>query len=161
MSPAKPGISDRDDGDLETLQTLPPQRLTTSESDEGAEARSGFGAVPGNEFPAFVYISVLAAFAWILLASWLTFARDMDADLALAMAIVLGIVLFGLPIIIHHVATTFARPEPEPARDFLSAPVETATGSLPGASAWLQVLLIPLALAFAATLFGAAFLLAR
>jgi hypothetical protein len=119
------------------------------------EPRSGYGSVPGAEFPAFVYMSVLAAFAWILLASWLAFARGADADLALAVAIVLGIVFFALPIIVRRVAVAHSRPEREPAEDFLSAPVETATGPLPGASAWLQVLLIPLALALAATLIGA------
>jgi hypothetical protein len=117
--------------------------------------RSDYGSVPGAEFPAFVYVSVLAAFAWILLASWLAFARGGDAALALAVAIVLGIVFFALPLIVWRVAVAHARPGWKPAQEFLSAPVETATGPLPGASAWLQVLLIPLALALAATLIGA------
>jgi hypothetical protein len=117
--------------------------------------RSDYGSVPGAEFPAFVYVSVLAAFAWILLASWLAFARGADAALVLAVAIVLGIVFFALPLIVRRVAVAHSRPEREPAQDFLSAPVETATGPLSGASAWLQVLLIPLALALAATLIGA------
>lgn len=137
--------------------------LTTPRKDvpEGEEARSSFGTVPGAEFPAFVYISVLAAFAWIMLASWLAFAGDRDAALPLGMAVVLGIVFFGLPIIIREVAVANARKKQETAGDFLSAPVETATGQLRGSSAWLQVLIIPLSLALAATLIGAAFLLAR
>jgi len=129
-------------------------RLETA-ADTREPPRSSYGSVPGAEFPAFVYVSVLAAFAWILLASWVAFARGADADLALAVAIVLGIVFFALPIIVRRVAVAHSRPEREPAQDFLSAPVEIATGPLPGASAWLQVLLIPLALALAATLIGA------
>jgi hypothetical protein len=120
--------------------------------------RSGYGSVPGAELPTFVYVSVLIAFAWVMLASWLAFASDADAQLALGIAIVLGIVFFALPIIVHHVALAHSRPERherETMRDFLSAPVETATGPLRGASAWLQVLIIPLALALAATLIGA------
>jgi hypothetical protein len=104
---------------------------------------------------------VLAAFAWIMLASWLAFAADMDAALSLSFAVVLGIVLFALPIIIREVAVANTRTKHEATGDFLSAPVETATGPLRGSSAWLQVLIIPLSLALAATLIGAAFVLAR
>jgi hypothetical protein len=117
--------------------------------------------VPGAELPPFVYLSVLAAFAWVMLASWLAFARDGDAALALAVAIVLGIVFFALPIVVHRVAVAHSSAGHERAHDFLSAPVETATGPLPGAGAWLQVLLIPLALALAATLIGATCVLVR
>jgi hypothetical protein len=137
-----------------------PTVCPDSENNRQTEApRSDYGSVPGAELPAFVYVSVLAAFAWVMLASWLAFARSTDAALALAVAIVLGIVFFALPVIVRLVARAHARPEREPAREFLSAPVETATGPLPGASAWLQVLLIPLALALAATLIGATFIL--
>jgi hypothetical protein len=126
----------------------------TLEVPTGAEARSGYGLVPGAEFPAAVYISVLAAFAWILLASWLAFARDEDAAFNLGIAAVLAIVFFALPTLVHLVAARRARRRPE-AGDFLSSRVDTATGPLSGASAWLQVLLIPAALALAATLIGA------
>jgi hypothetical protein len=115
--------------------------------------------VPGAELPAFVYVSVLIAFAWIMLASWLAFANDTEAALALGIAIVLAIVFFALPVIVHLIAAAHGAGEPDEAKDFLSAPVQIATGPLPGASAWLQVLLIPLALALAATLIGATYVL--
>jgi hypothetical protein len=85
----------------------------------------------------------------------------MDAALSLGFAVVLGIVLFALPIIIREVAAANAGKTHETTGEFLSAPVETATGPLRGSSAWLQVLIIPLSLALAATLIGAAFMLAR
>jgi hypothetical protein len=128
---------------------------------DAEEPRSGFGAVPGSEFPSYVYASVLAAFAWIMIAAWLAFARAMDANLALSFAIVLGLVFFALPIIIRHVARAFVQPKPQAPREFLASPVETGSGTQSGASAWFEVLIIPLALALAATLIGAAFLLAR
>jgi hypothetical protein len=144
-------------------RTRPTAALTTTRDlpAEEQEPRSGYGTVPGAELPAFVYVSVLAAFAWIMLASWLAFAGDMDADLALGIAVVLGIVFFALPVIIRQVAVANTRNRPEGTGDFLSAPVETATGPLPGSSAWLQILLIPLTLALAATLIGAAYVLVR
>jgi hypothetical protein len=155
------GPGNRSDGEHARASLGPGAQLTKTADDAARERepRSNLGAIPGAEFPGFVYGSVLAAFAWIMLASWLAFARDMDASLALGVVVVLGIVFFALPIIVHHVATAFSRPRPEMPHDFLSAPVETATGPLSGASAWLQVLLIPLALALAATLIGGAYLL--
>lgn len=130
-------------------------------ADAEQSPRSSYGSVPGAEFPAFVYVSVLAAFAWIMLASWVAFAGGADADLALGIAIVLAIVFFALPIIIREVAVAHSRRRQEMKHDFLSSRVETATGWLPGSSAWLQVLLIPLALALAATLIGAASVFVR
>jgi hypothetical protein len=125
------------------------------------EPRSSFGSVPGAELPGFVYVSMLAAFGWIMLASWLAFAADTDAGLALGIAVVLAIVFFALPIIIRHLAVAFTHPKPQIPHDFFGAPVDTATGPLSGASAWLQVLIIPLALALAATLIGVVSVLVR
>jgi hypothetical protein len=134
---------------------------TRGAPDDEQQPRSSYGAIPGAELPTFVYVSVLAAFAWIMGASWLAFARGMDADLALGIAVVLAIVFFALPAIIRHVAVASTRNHPKTTDDFLSMPVETATGPLRGSSAWLQILIIPLALALAATLIGAASVLVR
>jgi hypothetical protein len=139
----------------EPRPTISPRKARAREA-----PRSSYGSVPGAEFPAFVYVSVLAAFAWILLASWLAFAGGMDANLAIGVAVVLGIVFFALPIIVCHVAVGHSTRR-KADYDFLSAPVETATGTLRGSNAWLQVLLIPLALALAATLIGATNVLVR
>ena len=122
-------------------------------------ARSNYGAVPGSEFPVAVYISVFAAFAWIVLASWLAFANDADADLALGIAGVLTVVFFALPVLVRLTAMAHPRARREKAHDFLASRVETATGTLSGASAWLQIVLIPAALALAATLIGVTSLL--
>jgi hypothetical protein len=162
MGPAGRSPEFRSDDSWERGAAGPPLRLTTpSDADAGREPRSSLGTIPGAEFPAFVYVSVLAAFAWIMLASWLAFADDVDAELPLGIAVVLAIVFFALPIIIRHVAIAFSHNKPRTTGDFLSAPVDTATGPLPGSSAWLQVLLIPAALALAATLIGTAYLLVR
>ena len=123
-------------------------------SDEQPD-RSNYGAVPGAELPVAVYVSVFAAFAWIVLASWLAFANDADANLSLGMAGVLTVVFFALPVLIRLTAMTHPRARREKAHNFLASRVETATGTLSGASAWLQIVLIPAALALAATLIGA------
>ena len=135
--------------------------MTPIDTASKREPRSSYGSVPGAELPTFVYVSVVAAFAWIMLAAWLAFSGQMDADLVLGVGVVLAIMFFGLPIIIHRVAIAHARKSPETTGDFLTAPVDIATGPLTGRSAWLQVALIPVALALAATLIGGAFVLAR
>ena len=62
--------------------------------------------VPGAEFPACVYVSVLAAFAWIMLASWLAFANgDRRRLWRSGIAVVLAIVFFALPVIVRLTAS--------------------------------------------------------
>ena len=125
---------------------------------EDQEIRSNYGTVPGSEFPPSVYVSVFVAFAWILLASWVAFAGEGDADLALSFVIVLTLVFFALPFLVYLTARHRSSARTLQG-DFLSTPVDTWTGTLTGASAWLQILLIPAALALAATLIGATNLL--
>jgi hypothetical protein len=127
------------------------RQAQTMEVPTGAERA---GATAWCRAPTGRVYSVRAAVAWTLLASWMAFARDEDAAFNLGIVVVLAIVFFALPILVHLVAARRARRRPE-AGDFLSSRVDTATGSLSGASAWLQVLLIPAALALAATLIGA------
>lgn len=156
MGHASQNVLDRD---RRTTTSAPASVPEQKPVDAEQEQRSSYGSVPGAEFPAFVYVSVLLAFAWIMLASWLAFAGDTDAGLALGIAIVLAIVFFALPIIIFRVAAAHLRHGRRTSNDFLSSRVDTATGPLPASSAWLQVLLIPLALALAATLIGATYAL--
>lgn len=118
------------------------------------DARSDYGAVPGAEFPVSVYVSVFVAFAWIIVASWLAFANGGDAVLALAIAGVLTIVFFALPLLVWLTARSRSDASRDAPGDFLGSHVETATGPLTGASVWLQILLIPASLALAATLIG-------
>lgn len=161
MRPATGSSAVRSDVNDRRQAAEPLRGLTTTPIDATSKGgpRSSYGSVPGAEFPTFVYVSVVVAFAWIMLAAWLAFAREMDAALALGIGIALAIVFFGLPIILHRVAIVHARSRPEMTGDFLTAPVDIATGPLTGRSAWLQVALIPVALALAATLIGGAFLL--
>jgi hypothetical protein len=119
-----------------------------------AQSAADSSRVPGVEFPVAVYLSVVAAFAWILLASWLAFGADTEADLGLGIATVLGIVFIALPILMYGTATRRFRVQRQRLDDFLGSPVDTATGRLTGSQAWLQVLVIPLVLAFAAIAFG-------
>jgi hypothetical protein len=128
---------------------------SSSGNDRSPRHAADSNRVPGVEFPVVVYLSVVAAFAWILLASWLAFGADTEADLGLAVATLLGIVFFALPIIMFRTATRRFGVRRQRLDDFLCSTVDTATGRLTGSQAWLQILVIPLVLAFAAIAIGA------
>jgi hypothetical protein len=129
-----------------------------SDADPPGE-RSKYCHVPDAEFPKAVYLSVVAAFGFILLASWAAFGGGADADLSLGFATVLAVVFFALPIIMHRTAAARSADEPTALDDFLHSRVDTATCSLTGAEAWLQILIIPLVLAFAAVAIGAVYVI--
>ena len=122
------------------------------------ERRSNYNSVPGDEFPTAVYRSIVIAFAWMMIAAWLAFGGTSGTDLDLAVATVLFIVFLALPIITHRTTANRRghdrRPTPQ---SFRSSQVDIATGTLSGREAWLEVLLIPIALALAATLIGGAY----
>ena len=122
------------------------------------ERRSNYDSVPGDEFPTTVYRSIVVAFAWMMVAAWVAFGGTTGTDLDLAIATVLFVVFLALPIMMHRTAANRQGHEPRPvSQRFWSSQVEIATGALSGREAWLEVLVIPVALAIAATLIGAAY----
>jgi hypothetical protein len=121
----------------------------------GTEDRS----IPGTEFHKADYRSVMIAFAWIMAASWLAFGGRTGTNLDLAVSSLPFTVILSLPIIICKTAAAHGRRRSMRLQQFLAARVDTATGELSGAEAWLQVLLIPLALAFAALAIGGVYVL--
>ena len=133
--------------------------VTTEDESAVKEARSGYGVMPGSEFPTAIYFSVAGAFAWMLGAAWLAFGTNVGTDLDLAMVTVLALVFVGIPAAMHHTAATRYPSEPKPMAGFLSSQVDTATGWMPAGQAWLEVMLIPAALAIAATLIGGVYIL--
>ena len=128
--------------------------LAPSESGDRHEVRSSYGSVPGGELPAVVYQSILAAYAWVLIAAWLAFGGTGSVDLDLAVGTALAMVFFSIPIILYKSAELRSRVPKLGLDRFLSSRFDTATGSLSGGEAWAQILLIPLVLAIAATLIG-------
>jgi|GEM_PF-4722830 len=119
-----------------------------------ALGRGGEGRVPGAELPAALYASLIAAFGAVLLVSWWAFGGGDDSNLSLAMATVLGLVFFVLPVLSYRTAARRCGASCTPLEAFLRAGVDTATGPLSGRHAWLQILIIPAALVLAALLIG-------
>ena len=134
--------------------------LTPEEEQVPPELRSGYGALPGSEFPIALYVSVAGAFAWMFGFSWLAFGDGGGGvDLDLTMVTVLAIVFLAIPSAMYHTASTRFTSVPKRMAAFLQSPIDTYTGPMPPGQAWLEVLLIPGALALAATLIGAVYML--
>jgi hypothetical protein len=158
----------------ERARGIPSERPFTVDAErrEDAEQRrfslpAGYELqpLPGSEFPPTLYRLIALAYLWLFGTAWYAFGRDTDTEFLLAMGAVLAAVFFGIPMTMRKTASPrLPRPQrPQQTVERLriaSARVETATGSLPAWRAWIEVLLIPFALALAATLIGAAYLAA-
>lgn len=115
--------------------------------------------IPGSELPSGVYRLAWFAFAWLVVAAWIGFGNNGGTDLALVFVSVIVLVMSALPMLARKTALRHQQ-------DFEPAPtgadetgLETASGKLSDAEAYFQILLIPIALAFAATAFVLVYLL--
>jgi len=138
----------------ETSSLAPP-----AAGEESADTRAIM--LPGTELPGAVYITVVAAFAWMLMMAWLAFSSSDGIDLDLGIATGLALMFLGVPLAIHHTATHLMHRAGMSVRTFLSTPFDTYTGQMSPRQAWLEVAMIPISLAIAATLIGLVFLFAR
>lgn len=131
-----------------------------------AELRSAYGSLPGEEFPLAIYGTIVLAYCWMLGATWLAFGGgggDARTNLVLAIATLLVAIFIAIPILACRTATshlaissTVESKRVELAQ-FLDSRIETEAGTLSGWETWLQVILIPVALAVAASFIGAAY----
>jgi hypothetical protein len=105
--------------------------------------------------PIVVEIAVAAAI-WFVAVTWLDFARGPGVDLDLAVVTLFFVIFFALFLL----TATYGRDDPRwhlPATSFhafLRARVGTATGPMRGTDVLLEIALVPVSLALAATLIG-------
>lgn len=115
--------------------------------------------IPGHEFPTVVYLSIIGAFAWMLAIAWIAFASADGTDLDLGMVTMLALMFFGIPLAMHHTSLRSTHEVPMRVRQFMRTSFDTYTGTMPAAQAWIEVAIIPVALALAATVFGLVYIL--
>jgi hypothetical protein len=113
----------------------------------------------GAELPAAMYRTIVAAYAWMRLVTWLDFSRTVEASWLASVAIVIGIVFFSIPFLLRRTNRALARAPQAGLEVFLHSDLETATGRLPGRDAYVQIITIPVCLALAATAFGTSWVL--
>src|SRR6516225_1787942 len=63
----------------------------------------------GVEPPAGIYRTIVAVYAWMLLVAWLDFSRTVEASWLAAVAIIIGIVRFGIPFLLRRTNRASAR----------------------------------------------------
>ena len=105
--------------------------------------------------PVAVEIGIGAAL-WFVAMAWLDFARDGEIDYLLATVTLFFVMFFTLFLL----TASYSAHDPRwPSHDtsfceFLRSSFGTATGSMRGREVLIEIALLPLALAFAATLIG-------
>jgi len=139
-----------------SIQEAQPQQKNASPT---ARQLAAALELPGSELPTAVYLSIIGAYTWMLAVAWIAFASPEDTDLDLAIVTVLAVIFFGVPLAIIHTAVGQGAGTLAPLRRFLLRPFDTYTVTMPAAQAWIEVAIIPVALALAATLFGLVYVL--
>ena len=111
----------------------------------------------------FVFKLGLGAVVWFLSVAWLDFAWGRHVDFSLVVVTGFFFIFFALLVI----ASTLIAKDPRWSQpkvsitDFLRSDVATSTGKMRGRDALIEVALVPVALALAATLIGLPWLFLR
>ncbi|MGA9605322.1 MAG: hypothetical protein ACRECI_09540 [Methyloceanibacter sp.] len=98
----------------------------------------------------------VGAALWFIVMAWLDFARGGEIDYLLVIVTLFFVMFFGLFLL----TASYTLHDPRwPLRDtsfreFLRAKVGTATGTMRGRDALIEIALVPVSLAFAATVIG-------
>lgn len=133
--------------------------VTTCERDDhGEPPRSSYDEAPGSELPRSIYVALIAAFAWMGMIAWIFFRGPGYTDLLLFEATLLVVIMLGLPVLLVKMAdrkkaADHALHSDDPTASS-SGNVDIFTETLPEGEAAAQILVIPLALALAATVLG-------
>jgi hypothetical protein len=100
---------------------------------------------------------------WFIAVVWIAFARGPEVDFALAIVTAFFLFFFALFLLTASYGLNDPRWNlPKTSfRDFLVGTVRTATGNMTGREVMVEIAILPLALALAATLIGAAWMMVR
>jgi hypothetical protein len=115
---------------------------------------------PATVHPVVIEIAAGVAI-WFLAVTWLSFAKGGEVDWDLVVATLFFVIFFSLLLL----TASFAARDPRWSlghtsfRDFLHGEVSTATGTMRGRDVLVEILLVPVSLALAATAIGLVFVL--
>lgn len=94
------------------------------------------------------YVGILASF-------WLSFAGDVSAALSITISTVYGAVFFGIPYFMLRTAARHGASSERPTlAEFVRGNFDTIYGRVSGSSAFVQVAIIPVSLAFGSLAIG-------
>jgi hypothetical protein len=112
----------------------------------------------GGEVPRGVYGVVLGSYAWLLVIAWIIFGGSVETDLALVVVATICVMLLAIPVVASRMAFNHSIHPRFRRKRVRSTHLGTATGELAAREAYLQILIIPITLALAATLFAIVYL---
>ena len=105
--------------------------------------------------PAAVPAIAFAGYAGILFAFWLSFAGNVEAALAIAVSTAYAAMYFGVPYLMARMAEKHGdSPHRQSLPTFIDGEFETITGRIGGWAAVVQIVLVPVGLAFGAFAIG-------
>lgn len=107
----------------------------------------------GTEVHGAVYLVAGLAYSWVLFVAWFAFGND-NAILNLSIVTVIFAVFMGVAGLAYGVAHAHLHKKLPSWDEFVGSKISVATGVISGWEAGLQIMIIPLALAVAATIFG-------
>jgi hypothetical protein len=136
-------------------------RICNEHSSEGSAAEPYTGEEPGfrkpqtSVHPAAIAIA-LAAALWFIAVTWVSFARGVETDWDLVVVTLFFVFFFGLFLLTASLGLKDPRWRQRDTsfREFLKSEVGTATGPMSGRDVLLEIAVIPVSLAFAATVIG-------
>ena len=105
--------------------------------------------------------TAIAAALWFIAVTWLAFAHGIETDYLLAIVPLFFVIFFTLFLF----TATYSRGDPRwptertSFREFLNGTVSTATGEERGCDVLIEIVLLPVVLAFGATLIGLAWMI--
>jgi hypothetical protein len=145
------------EGSEEHAAPLPTDISTGAPEASSAESMT---AAEAGVHPIVARIAVAAA-VWFLAVTWISFAWGGETDYLLAIVSLFFVMFFGLFFLTASYSVHDSRwPIREMGlRDFLASDVGIGSGRMRGRDVLIEIALIPVALAFAATLIGLAWLI--
>jgi hypothetical protein len=143
---------------IESSAGAGPQLMEPTMSDQAPKP----GGEPGETgvHPIVVKIAI-AAVLWFLAVTWLAFAGSGGIDIDLAVVTLFFVIFFTLFLLLASFSIADPRwPTRQTSlREFLTSKVGLATGTESGRDVLIEIALLPVALAFAATLIGLAWVI--
>ena len=108
----------------------------------------------GTEVHGAVFLIAGLAYGWVLLVAWFAFGQNNAVHLDLSIVTVIFAVFMGVAGLAYGVAHTHLHKKLPSWDEFVWSKISVATGAISGWEAGLQIMIIPMALAVAATIFG-------
>lgn len=113
----------------------------------------------GTEIHGAIFVVAGLAYIWLMTVAWVSFGLTGYADLDLSVASVIFVMIMTITLLVYVIARSHLTRKLPAWDEFFKGNVDTHTGPVPGWQAGLEIAMIPIVLAFSATLIGIVWML--